>query len=351
MLSPKGTTQEEGGKFCRHFSKASLPSYTPDSIVYNSQLVCAMTPYHVSRLTCAWTLALSLSACTTPAPPTPTKTVVEAPKPDPEPETPPEDVEPAFCDSGAEELTRRAYRWCSRQGVHDGKFVVLGGSGATALEGQFDQGHMDGEWRAYHDNGQVRWSAMFAKNHENGLSQGWYDDGAKHYALPFLQGHAHGDAKFWHPGGQLAATVTYDNGKPKGAWTFWHENGERSHALSWKKNGSTSIHKHWNKKGKKVSARAGNLPERFIRPKLANAESEVISCFKHARAIQDVAGKIVVQFHIGYSGDVTRLKVLAEDFAHPFMQACTRRVFEGLRFGHNPYGPRQVIKSWNLNVQ
>lgn len=269
--------------------------------------------------------------------------VVEA-EPEPEPEPPP------FCAEGADEYTRREYRWCKRDGVLDGNFQVSYDDGETELEGRFVAGALEGPWTAYYMNGERRWSVTFANNLEEGDLQGWYDTGQPHYVIPYKAGKREGTATYFYPNGQKAAELQYVAGKAQGTWTYWHENGQKAHEYT-VEGDKTSIHRHWDEQGNKKKAQVGQMPKSSIVPVVEPLGELIVRCYQHARIFDDSSGKLVAQFVIGYGGEVSSVTIFESDFEHPFMSACTRRNVESLTFPDNPYGPKTLIRSWQLSVE
>jgi antitoxin component YwqK of YwqJK toxin-antitoxin module len=268
------------------------------------------------------------------------KAVEEPPKP------------PPFCPEGTKEFTRRAYRWCATSdGSYHGPFQVRTPSGAIELEGRFEGGKMAGEWTGYWPDGTRRWTAPVSEGLENGDVEGWYPSGRPHYKIGFARGKHHGAVAYWYDDGQQSSQGAYEDGKPIGQWTFWHSNGQKAHELTYKKDGSTNIHQHWDMSGKKTSSPAGRMQGKLIQPVVNTLEDRVVECYQHSRMMSEAEGKIVTQFTIDYSGDVTRIAIFESDFKHPFMHTCLRRQVESLRFPSNPWGPQPIIRSWSLGVQ
>jgi hypothetical protein len=264
----------------------------------------------------------------------------EAPKP------------PPFCPDGTDELTRRAYRWCARKdGVLHGPFQVKDAQGQLVLSGSFEAGQMAGEWLGYWPSGQQRWRTMLGPAGEDGEVQGWHSDGSAHYTLSFANGKYEGPVVYWYANGQKSTEGSFSQNKPTGTWTFWHENGQKAHELTYKPDGSTTIHKHWDEAGKKVNAPVGSMPAKLVQPTMDMLEDQVVECYKHARMIDNAEGKVLVEFLIGYAGDIIHVTSFQSDFKHPFIQRCMRRQLEALRFPANPWGPQRVIRSWELSVQ
>lgn len=275
--------------------------------------------------------------------------------------------EEVFCADGAEEYSRKGYRWCVRDGVMDGPFVALSKSGVVTLEGTFVQGSMTGEWMA-HDpvTGKRIWKATFANGLEEGVVEGYYPDGKVRYSLRHTAGVREGESAFFDSSGTRIASINFIQGQPAGEWTYWHGNGQKAHEYAYKpakkpkkakKSGpatgklKTSIHKHWTERGEKTTSPVGRLGSDEILPVLEPLEQAIVECYMHSRIMDDASGKLVAQIHIGYGGEVSHVGLFADDFQHPFMSACTRREIERLTFPRNPYGPQQLIRTWDLRVE
>lgn len=309
----------------------------------------------VLRLLVAAGVATAVMGCRT-SEPAPDPEPVEQPEPvaepaEPEPAEPEPEPEPPFCAEGTEEYTRNSYRWCKRDGAFDGNFVAQWPEGTTELEGTFAQGAMTGPWVAYYPGGAVRWRAELVGGEEAGPVEGFYPDGARHYVIPYVEGARQGEAVFFHPNGERAAALSFEAGEPEGTWTYWYDNGQKAHEYTVKPNGKTSIHRHWDREGAKMKPRVGQLPRAQIMPGVEPLGQAVVRCYEHARVFSEASGKIVAQFIIGYGGEVSEIKIFEEDFEHPFMGLCTQRHVEGLTFPHNPYGPKTLIRSWELRME
>lgn len=292
-------------------------------------------------------LCLSACASSAPAPDTAAHAdaapeVVEAPAPEP--------VEPPFCQEGARDMKRQAYRWCVKGDVLHGAFVAREGN-TVLLEGAFVEGKMHGPWRGSFPDGKPRWRATFAQGQEQGQVEGFYPSGAPRYALPFEQGRLSGEGVFFYENGQPSSKINYTQGKPVGEWSFWHDNGQLAHQFSWNATGKEGVHKHWKPDGKPTSSPVGRMSNKDVEPALDALGEEVVQCYRHARVIDPSEGKLVAQLAIDYTGDVTRISIFEEAFSNNFMSKCARRMVEGLRFPHNPYGALSIIRSWELGVQ
>lgn len=259
--------------------------------------------------------------------------------------------EPAYCEEGAEEYTRQQYRWCMRDGVIDGNFTAYYADGAVEMVGAFEQGVLAGTWTEYYRDGNKRWSVEFADGKENGLVRGWYADGSEHYAIPHVAGVREGDAVYYYKDSTKAASLHYEKGKAAGTWTYWHPNGQKAHEYSPGKKGKEGIHQHWDESGKSKKPVVGQLPKAQIYPVVEPLGDLVVKCYQHARIFDKSSGKIVAQMTIGYGGEVSNISIFESDFEHPFMPACTRRHIESLTFPDNPYGPKTLIRSWELAVE
>ena len=289
------------------------------------------------------------------------------PSPEPQGDTPPQasstvpglnealvEPEPAFCAEGEEERSRRAYTWCVKEGVLQGNFVALDSdTGKVILEGAFQDGLMEGLWSGYDAlTGAALWRAPFSKGEEQGQVEGFDADGHRRYALAFEGGARQGTSSYFDAEGHTVAALEYLDGKPAGTWTYWHPNGQKAHEYTYKEGSSkTSIHHHWGADGEKTTSPVGRLKKSVILPVLEPLESAIVACYMHSRVIEEASGKLVAQIHIGYGGEVSHVDLFADDFEHPFMSACTERAIEALRFPENPYGPQQVIRTWQLAVQ
>lgn len=259
---------------------------------------------------------------------------------------------PSFCPEDSQEQTRRAYRWCTRaDGTMHGPFHVRDPKGNVLMKGAFEGGAMTGEWSGYWPDGQQRWRSQVRDGLEHGEVLGFYASGKPHYSLSFAQGKYEGAVTYWYDDGQKSTEGQFVDNKPVGTWTFWHPNGQKAHELNYKQDGSTDIHKHWDEKGKKSTSPVGRMPSKLVQPVVDALETDVIECYKHARMIDNAEGKIVAQFSVDYSGDVTRIAIFESDFKHPFMHKCLRRQVEGLHFPANPWGPQPIIRSWSFGVQ
>jgi len=259
------------------------------------------------------------------------------------------DAPPPFCVEGEEEYTRRAYRWCQAGDQMHGRFEAMEDE-RLAMEGVFEDGAMIGVWTLYYPDGAKRWSASFVEDREDGASRGWYESGQQHYEVNYAAGKPDGEATYWHDNGEVAAKLDFAAGKPEGTWSFFHDNGTKAHEYTWK-NGKQSVHAHWDREGNKVKDRTGSLSKSAVARKVAELEPDVIACFKHSRIFDASQGKLVVQFVIDYSGDVTRATVFESDLEHHFVGMCTRRAIESLRFDDNPYGPMTLIENWQLSFE
>ena len=279
-----------------------------------------------------------------PAPAMPEKVAMDAPALEPEPE-------PSFCQGGATEYRRRAYTWCAKDGTPHGKFIARYDGGVPELEGQFEAGAMEGSWSSFHRNGQKRWSVLMRQNEEHGKLEGWYPDGTPHYVIPYEGGKRQGAATYYHPNGQKAAEVRYKGNEPLGEWTYWHPSGEKAHQYTHKKKGKTSIHRHWSEAGRKIEAPVGQMPKSRAYSVLEPVGDEVVRCYQHARVFDKSSGKIVAQLVVGYSGEISEVQIFSDDFSHPFMGMCSRRIIESLQFPDNPWGPQKMIRTWELAVQ
>ena len=279
-----------------------------------------------------------------------------APKDKPPTEPAPTELEapvaklPEFCPEGTQELKRARYRWCKQGEQLQGPFHVSDESGQVVLQGQFDDNKLAGEWTSYWSAQKPRWRVSYVDNQEQGLVEGWYASGEKRMALTYSEGKLNGEASYWDEQGHLIAKTQYKSGKPTGTWSYWHPNGQKSHELTWKANGKEGIHYHWTPEGKKTISPNGRLAKSKIEPPLAPLGQDVLDCYRHARLIDPSSGKIVAQFAIDYSGDVSMVSILESDFKHPFLGKCARRYVEGLRFVENPYGRTTIIRSWELSV-
>ena len=286
---------------------------------------------------------------------------VEAPVVEEEP------VEPPFCAEGAEEYSRKGYKWCVRDGVMDGPFVAFSESGVVTMEGTFVQGAMTGEWMA-HDpvTGKRVWRASFVEGREEGAVEGYHGNGQVRYRLNHAGGTREGESAFFDSAGTRIASINFVKGQPAGEWIYWHKNGQKAHEYTYKpskkpkkakKSGpttgklQTSIHQHWTESGEKTTSPVGRLGSDEILPVLEPLEQAIVECYMHSRIMDDASGKIVAQIHIGYGGEVSHVGIFADDFQHPFMSACTRREIERLTFPDNPYGPQQLIRTWDLRVE
>ncbi len=295
----------------------------------------------------------AISACKSQPEPTPES--VQVVETEPVAEVEPEPIEePAFCQDGAEEYSRRAYKWCAKDGVMTGNFLALSdSSGKVVLEGAFEQGVMHGTWAGYDpDTGKLLWRAPFVQGKEDGVVEIYGDQGRIRREITYVAGVRQGAAHYFDDEGNKLARLDYEKGQPANVWTYWHDNGQKAHEYSFKKpGGKTSIHKHWTASGKKTSSPAGRLKKRDLLPGEEPLEQAVVECYTHSRVMDDSSGKLVAQLHIGYGGEVSHAEIFANDFQHPFMTACMRRAIEGLQFPNNPYGPQQIIHSWELGVQ
>lgn len=306
---------------------------------------------HVSLLVCG-ALSLTFTACKSKpeekSDPTPVEEKVEAK------EEPTEEVvekEPEYCEDGAEEYSRQQYRWCMRDGVIDGNFTAYDTDGNVQMTGSFKQGNLQGTWVDYYPDGNKRWSVEFDDGKENGLVQGWYSNGAEHYKIPYVAGAREGDALYYYSDATKAASLHYDEGKPAGTWTYWHPNGQKAHEYAPDKKGKAGIHQHWDESGKTKKPVVGQLPKSQIYPVVEPLGELVVKCYQHARIFDKSSGKLVAQMTIGYGGEVSNISIFESDFEHPFMSACARRHIESLTFPDNPYGPKTLIRSWELSVE
>lgn len=275
-------------------------------------------------------------------------------EPDPEPAEPVVEAEPepeAFCPEGSEEYNRRAYRWCRVGETLHGNFLVSSDDGGVLLAGVFDQGKMHGEWVAFYSNGAKRWRAQFVQGEEEGLVEGWYDSGMEHYAIPYVAGARDGVARFFHQDGRRAAELAFARGKPLGSWSYWYKNGQKSHEYEAKPDGSTSVHQHWSEGGEKARDVTGQLPKSKVLRVVNTLQDPIVECYTHARVFDKSAGKLLVNFVVGYGGEVSEVRVSPDGFSHPFMGKCAARYVESLTFPDNPYGPQPVFESWELGVQ
>lgn len=304
-------------------------------------------------LVCA--LLSGVVACKSSASPTvESKEVVEQPVVAVE-EAPVEEEPPSFCEEGAEEYSRRAYHWCVKDGALQGSFIATADNGKMILDGTFEKGVMTGKWTAYNpDNGRVIWRAAIENGLENGDVEGFDPStGNLLYKLGFKAGLKDGESVYYDASGNKVAQIHFTAGKPSGTWTYWHVNGQKYHEYTYKTDGSgkTSIHKHWKSNGAKGSSPVGQLGRGDLVPVLRPLEENVVECYRHSRLIDDANGKVVAQLHIGYVGEVSHVDIFADNFDHPFMAICTRRQVEALRFPDNPYGPQQLLRTWELSVQ
>jgi antitoxin component YwqK of YwqJK toxin-antitoxin module len=297
-------------------------------------------------------LSLALVACKSKpeekADPVPIEEKVEAR------EEPTEEVvekEPEYCEEGAEEYSRQQYRWCMRDGVIDGNFTAYDENGKVQMTGTFVQGTLQGTWTDYYPDGNRRWSVDFVDGKEDGQVLGWYPDGTEHYKIPFVAGERQGDAIFYYPSSARAAMLHYEEGKPAGTWTYWYANGQKAHEYAPDKKGKAGIHQHWHEDGKTKKPVVGQLAKSKIYPVVEPLGELVVKCYQHARIFDKSSGKIVAQMTIGYGGEVSNISIFESDFDHPFMTACTRRHIESLTFPDNPYGPKTLIRSWELSVE
>lgn len=258
---------------------------------------------------------------------------------------------PPFCPEGTQEIKQARYRWCKQGDQLQGPFHVLDESGALVLEGQFEGGQMVGDWTAYWQADKPRWRATFINNQEEGAVVAWYPSGQKRSEIIYAQGKINGKASYWSEQGTLAAQTEYAQGKPTGTWTYWHADGQqKAHELTWKSNGKEGIHYHWSPQGKKTISPNGRLSKAQLEPTLEPLGQLVLDCYRHARHVDPSAGKLVAQFAVDYSGDVSLVSVLESDFKHPFLGKCAKRYIENLRFVDNPYGRATIIRSWELSV-
>lgn len=289
-----------------------------------------------------------------------------APEPVPEPRdiTPPQDAShpsgaalaessapESHCAPDEQEYTRRAYRWCMRDGKISGAFIALHDDGSPALTGTFSSGVLDGEWTSYYPDGQPRWSAIFVDGKESGEVRGWRPDGSLHHVIAYQAGQRDGVSSYFHEGGEQAALLGFSSGKPAGEWVYMHANGQKAHAYKPQATGKAGVHKHWDEEGKSKRAVVGQLPKAQILTVVEPLGQDVVSCYEHARIFDQSSGKMVAQVVIGYGGEVSDVSIFESDFEHPFMAACTKRSAELLAFPQNPYGPRTLIRSWQLSVQ
>lgn len=305
-------------------------------------------------MSCGLSCALATLVACASSPPSPT-TPAEVPQGQPVVEANPTLQEKpkasSFCPEGAEELTRKRYRWCVKNDVLHGPFHVADNKGGLTIEGTFEDGKLHGTWTEYWSKSQPKWRASYAKGKTDGNVQGWYEDGKEHYSIGYTQGVLNGTTSYLYPNGKPSATLHHQKGKPHGEWTYWHDNGKKSHWFSWKANGRESIHKHWTRKGRKTQSPNGRLRRnKVIRP-LDSLNAQVIECYRHSRLVQPSSGKLVAQFSIDYSGDVSMLSLIDDDFTHNFMRECTTRQIEQMRFVQNPYGRLPIIRSWKLGIQ
>ncbi|MEM1349647.1 MAG: hypothetical protein AAGI01_13885 [Myxococcota bacterium] len=262
---------------------------------------------------------------------------------------PGEGVPATFCVGDEEEYTRRAYRWCQLGDQMHGRFEAMDGD-RLAMEGVFGYGDMNGVWTAYYADGTKRWSTSFEEDQEDGTSRGWYSSGAQHYEISYAAGKPSGRATYWHTNGEVSAKLSFASGAPDGTWTFFHDNGVKSHKYTWT-DGKQSVHAHWDRQGEKIKDQSGSLSKSEVRRKVAALEPDVIACFKHSRIFDSSQGKLVVQFVVDYSGDVTRSMVFESDLEHHFVGFCARRAIENLRFDDNPFGPMTLIENWQLSFE
>lgn len=295
-------------------------------------------------LCCALTATACASSSTTPdapAPAAPAAQPVSEAKPKPQ----------GFCPEGAEELKRKNYRWCAKDSVPHGPFHIADNEGGLAWEGAFQDGQLHGEWTQYWSKSQPKWRATYALGKVDGEIKGWYEDGKEHYSIGYNQGVLDGTTAYLYPNGKPSATLHHKQGKPHGEWTYWHDNGQKAHWFAWKDNGRESIHKHWTRKGRKTQSPNGRLRKSKVIKPLEELNAKVSECYRHAQLVQPVAGKLVAQFSIDYSGDVSMVSLFDEDFTHNFMRECTTRQIEQMRFVQNPYGRLPIIRSWKFAMQ
>ena len=256
-----------------------------------------------------------------------------------------------FCPSDARVYTRQNYRWCKKEGQIHGPFASTDQEGQTRLYGQFDAGRPVGTWKAYHQNGKMAWDMTVEQGEESGEVHHWYEDGTPKATIRYKVGIRDGVSEYFHPNGAKLAQIEYADGTPTGQWTYWHDNGQKAHEYTRNATGKAGIHKHWKPDGTKYIAPVGQLPKDVLLPVLEPLGPLVRACFDDVRVMSDAQGKVVMQLTMGYGGEVSKIDMFDSNIDHPYMNLCARRMGERLRFPHNPYGPRQLLRSWEFSVE
>ena len=248
-------------------------------------------------------------------------------------------------------LERLPYRWCVGPGGEpDGGFEVDDGAGRLELQGRFASGVPVGTWEATYPNNTPRWRHTVARPGAESYTTAWHQDGSKHYEIVRRDGRRV-RAAFYAPGGSKRAELTYEAGRPSGTWRYYRDDGQLAHRYH-PGDAERTIHEHWSEAGDPINAPKGMLPRAAMRRAEAPLEAGVVRCYEHAVALfPELAGRLVAQFRVGYGGEVAEASLIDEGLGHPMMTLCARRELESVTFPENPYGPRLIVRSWDLRTE
>jgi hypothetical protein len=119
--------------------------------------------------------------------------------------------------SGAPRALHGEVHSCPRS-LPDGPVDIAWPSGATALEGECENGKMVGAWRGGYINGARRWRCEFVNGRLEGDFEGFYPNGERRVELSFWSGAANGAFIAYRETGEVAMTGVYVRGRKNGCF-------------------------------------------------------------------------------------------------------------------------------------
>lgn len=164
--------------------------------------------------------------------------------------------------------------WCEKDGVRDGPYLRITGSGDVLVRAEYDHGDLDGEWQSWDRSGRVviRTDASYVagrldgeyvreaeRNKESrrvfetqyvdgvqdGAELGHYEDGRDEHQGQVEDGMKVGEWKFWHPNGALQRVEHWRAGLLDGPYEVRDPKGGLLESGVYDMGRATGEHREW----------------------------------------------------------------------------------------------------------